>query len=145
MKRCLGTLSIIFLLLLVFFLVPLQSDPEISSPRAGSGGEASALGLSIVSFRILAPRGETNSQGFKKLTGSWKDRDVAINAGKSSAEASLHRLQQSYRNVSDDGGHRSIHSDRVKRPSIVRKRSTDILHDPWFNKVGVAFSYSIGL
>ncbi len=90
MKRCLGTLSIIFLLL-VFLLVPLQSDPEISSPRAGSGGEASALGLSIVSFRILAPRGETDSQGFKKLTGSWKDRDIAINAGKSSAEASLHR------------------------------------------------------
>ncbi len=74
-----------------FFWVPLQSDPEISSPRTGSGGEASALGLSIVSFRILAPRRETNSQGFKKLTGSWNDRDVTINAGKSSAEASLHR------------------------------------------------------
>jgi hypothetical protein len=103
------------------------------------------LGLSIVSFRILAPRRETNSQGFKKLTGSWKDRDVAINAGKSSAELRFTGLQQSYRNVSDDGGHRSIHSDRVKRPSIVRKRSTDILHDPWFNKVGVAFSYCIGL
>ncbi len=82
-----------FFLLLFFFGVPLQSDPEISSPRAGSGGEASALGLSIVSFRILAPRGETNSQGVKKLTASWKYRDVAINAGKSSAEASLHRLQ----------------------------------------------------
>jgi len=45
-------------------------------------------------------------------------------------------LQQSSRNVGDVLFHRSIHNHRIKRPSIVHKRSTDILHDPWFNKVG---------
>lgn len=45
-------------------------------------------------------------------------------------------LQQSSHNVGDVLFHRSIHNHRIKRPSIVHKRSTDILHDPWFNKVG---------
>jgi malate dehydrogenase (decarboxylating) len=47
-------------------------------------------------------------------------------------------LQQSSRNVGDPLFHRCIHNHRIKRPSIVHKRSTDILHDPWFNK-GTAF------
>ncbi|CAM6010830.1 unnamed protein product [Sphagnum balticum] len=46
--------------------------------------------------------------------------------------------RQSSRNVGDVLFHRSIHNHRIKRPSIVHKRSTDILHDPWFNK-GTAF------
>lgn len=36
-----------------------------------------------------------------------------------------------------DVGRRSLHKN-VKRPVIVNKRSTDILHDPWFNK-GTAY------
>lgn len=43
-------------------------------------------------------------------------------------------LQQWIRSPSIDVGRRSLHKN-VKRPSIVNKRSTDILHDPWFNKV----------
>ncbi|KAL2629657.1 hypothetical protein R1flu_014343 [Riccia fluitans] len=37
-----------------------------------------------------------------------------------------------------DGGRRYITQRKVSRPSIVNKRSTDILHDPWYNK-GTAF------
>ncbi|KAL2629648.1 hypothetical protein R1flu_014334 [Riccia fluitans] len=37
-----------------------------------------------------------------------------------------------------DGGRRYITQRKVIRPSIVNKRSTDILHDPWYNK-GTAF------
>ena len=46
-------------------------------------------------------------------------------------------LQQWIWSPSVDVGRRSIHKG-VKRPSIVHKRSTDILHDPWFNKVPLA-------
>lgn len=49
-------------------------------------------------------------------------------------------LQQWIWSPSIDVGRRSLHKN-VKRPSIVNKRSTDILHDPWFNK-GTAYTLS---
>jgi len=47
-------------------------------------------------------------------------------------------LQQWIWSPTVDVGRRSLHKN-VKRPSIVNKRSTDILHDPWFNKVPLSY------
>lgn len=46
-------------------------------------------------------------------------------------------LQQWVWSPSVEVGRRSIQKN-VKRPVIVNTRSTDILHDPWFNKVNHA-------
>lgn len=51
----------------------------------------------------------------------------------------LKRLQQNVTAVNSKNVCRSFTTTEGHRPSIVHKRSLDILHDPWFNK-GTAFS-----
>ena len=51
------------------------------------------------------------------------------------ARSLARRLRQPHPVSAVAAQERSFTTDEGSRPSIVRKRSVDILHDPWFNKV----------
>lgn len=51
------------------------------------------------------------------------------------SSALLKRLQSRRATLAAVGGARSFTTTEGHRPTIIHKRSLDILHDPWFNKV----------
>lgn len=58
----------------------------------------------------------------------------SVQGGRSLRFCVLSALWESSR-VYGYGGRRYLYSQRPRRPCLVKKRSTDLLHDPWYNKV----------
>ena len=58
----------------------------------------------------------------------------SVQGGRSLRLCVLSALWESSR-VYGYGGRRHLYSQRPRRPCLVKKRSTDLLHDPWYNKV----------